>query len=263
MDQEDKRKNVRENRNREDLTAKKRKGLFFRVPMPVQVLFFIVVFGGVYLFGYQFRQPAGSDHYRDMRELLQEEPQASYTILTREVESPVLVVSPHGGKIELYTSTIGDGIAAHDFNFFDFQGKIEDGSNYEKLHVSAINYNPPALQTMNDKAKVTISIHGVANEDLKMTYVGGLDKEGADKVIQALREAGFDASSPYLSGNGEERRNFVNRNASGAGIQLEITTAQRRALFNNWRESEPRTAYYEYVETINTVLKEHAASLEG
>lgn len=263
MDQENQRKSVRENRNREDLTYKKKKGLLSRIPMPVQALFFLAVFAGVYLFGYQFRQPAGNDQYRDMRELLKKEPGDSYVIRTRKADSPILVVSPHGGKIELYTSTIGDGIAGQDFSFFDFQGQIEAGSNYERLHVTATNYNVPELQEMNGQARVTLSVHGVANEDLSMTFVGGRDKEGASRVIQALKAAGFDAAPPLLSISGEHRRNFVNRNASRAGIQLEITTAQRRALFSNWREDEPRKAFYEYVETINEALKEHASSQEG
>ncbi len=260
MDQNDQRKSVRENRKRDDLTYRK-KGRLGRIPMPVQALFFIAVFAGVYLFGYQFRQPAGNDQYRDMRELLKSEPEDSYKIRIRETDSPVLVVAPHGGKIELYTSTIGDGIANEVFSFFDFQGQIEAGSNYEKLHVTATNYNVPALQAINKEARVTLSVHGVANDDLQMTFVGGRDTAGANKVIQALKEAGFDAAPPLLTASGEHRRNFVNRNASRAGIQLEITTAQRRALFNNWREDEPRKAYHRYVEAIQTALADHAASL--
>ena len=258
-EQVDQRKSVRENRKRDDLTYKRKKGVFSKIPAPVQALFFIAVFAGVYLFGYQFRQPAGNDYYRDMKELLKKEEPDSYKILTRTADSPILVVSPHGGKIELYTSTISDGIAGEDFNYFDFQGQIEAGSNYERLHVTATHYNAPQLQELNSKAKVTLSVHGVANDDLRMTFVGGRDKVGAAKVIAALNEAGFEAAPPPPSISGEHRRNFVNQNASKAGIQLEITTAQRRALFNNWREDEPRKAFYRYVETLNKALKDHAA----
>lgn len=240
-------------------TPGSRKSRFGRIPEPLVILIVIGLFGLVYLYGYQFRAPAGNDYYRDMKELLAKEPASSYEIVVKETESPVLVVAPHGGKTELYTSTIGQGIAGDTFSLFDFRGRLETG-NYERLHVSSVNYNAPQLEAMNKKALVTLSVNGLASEDIRMTYLGGLDEEGIRVVRDALRAAGFDAEAAPNEFQGRDRKNFVNRNAQGAGIQLEITQRQRKALFNNTRESEPNERYDKYVKAIADALTGLAAA---
>lgn len=240
-----------------DTKPSSRKKRFGKIPEPLLIILVIGLFGIVYLYGYQFRAPAGNDYYRDMKELLAKEPASSYEIITSEKNSPVLVVSPHGGKTELYTSTISQGIAGDRFNRFDFTGRMPDG-NYERLHVSSVNYNPPALDALNKKAEITLAVHGIANEEVRVTYIGGLDEEGGLAVRDALRAEGFEAQMAPNEYQGMDRKNFVNRNAAGAGIQLEISQRQRKALFNNTRESEPNERFERYVKAISDALEKLA-----
>lgn len=239
-------------------TTGSRKSPFGKIPEPVLALIIIGLFGLVYLFGYQLRQPAGNDYYRDMKELLSKEPATSYEIVTVEKPSPILIVAPHGGKTELYTSSIAQGIATDQFNLFEFNGRMDTG-NYERLHVTSVNYNPPGLEALNKKAQITLSVHGLTSEDVRMTYIGGLDEAGATVVRDALLAAGFDAELAPNEFAGKDRKNFVNSNATGAGIQLEITQRQRKALFNNFREADPNERFNNYVKAVSDALTKLAA----
>ena len=232
---------------------------FGKIPEPLLVLIIIALFGLVYLFGYQLRPPVGNDYYRDMKELLSKEPATSYEITTVEKDSPILIVAPYGGKTVLYTSTISRGIAGDTFNLFDFSGRLDTG-NYERLHISSVSYNAPVLEAMNKKAQITLSVSGNTSEDNRLTYIGGLDEEGSVLVRNALRSAGFDAELAPSEFQGKDPKNFVNRNANGAGIQLVITQRQRKALFNNTRESEPNDRFDRYVKAISDALNELAKS---
>lgn len=240
-------------------TTNSTKKRFGKIPEPLLVLIIIALFGLVYLFGYQLRPPAGNDYYRDMKQLLSKEPATSYEILTVEKDSPILIVAPYGGKTVLYTSTISRGVASDQFNLFDFSGRMDTG-NYERLHVSSVNYNAPALEALNKKAQITLSVSGNTSEENRVTYIGGLDEEGSVLVRDALRAAGFTAELAPSEFQGKDPKNFVNRNATGAGIQLVITQRQRKALFNNTRESEPNERFDKYVKAVADALTELAKS---
>ncbi len=219
---------------------------------------FLLLFAGVYFIGYQFRPPAGNDVYRDMRELLRKEPASSYEFNIQKTQSPVLIISPHGGKIEPFTSAIGNGIAGDAFSFFEFRGLLEKGS-YRQLHVASVNYNPPQLDDLNRAAQVTVSVHGLSGME-KVTYVGGRDLAGAQMVRMALEAEGFHVETAPVNYNGNDVRNFVNRNGRGQGIQLEITLAQRRALFTKRNEERPNETYDRYVGAIAKALAALAES---
>lgn len=228
-----------------------------RTNLMVGVLF-LVFFVGVYFVGYLYREPMGNDQYRDMKELLRKEPDTSYEFNIRKVDSPVLIVTPHGGNIERYTSAIGNGLARSEFNHFEFRGLLEQGS-YEKLHVASVNYNPPELIPLNKASEITLSVHGLSGKE-KFTYVGGRDSAGAQMVRQALEAEGFAVETPPLNYNGNDVKNFVNRNKRGKGIQLEISLGQRRALFTKGNENKPNEDYERYVGAVTKALEALAAS---
>lgn len=222
----------------------------------IGVLIFLILFGGVYLAGWQFRPPAQGDHYRDMKELLRKEPASSYRITVRDTQSAVLVIAPHGGKIEPFTSAIGSGIAGEDFRYFDFAGLLTAGS-FDRLHVTSVNYNPPQLEELSRDAEISLSVQGMTGDEA-VTYVGGLDEAGAQAVIRALTAAGFRAEAAPSKYGGREIRNFVNRNARRMGIQLEITRAQRRRLFRRGDEDRPDEDFERYVAAVRSALAQIA-----
>ena len=221
-------------------------------------LLFLALFTGVYLVGYLYREPVGNDHYRDMKELLRKEPDTSYEFNIQKRESPVLIVTPHGGRIELFTSVIGNGLAGSNFSHFEFRGLLEKGS-YEKLHVTSVNYNPPKLIPLNKESEITLSVHGLSGSE-KVTYVGGRDVAGAQMVRQALEAEGFLVETPPSNYNGKHVKNFVNRNKRGKGIQLEIALGQRRALFTKGNEEMPNEDYERYIGAVTKALEALAAS---
>lgn len=221
-------------------------------------LLFLALFVGVYFVGYQYREPLGNDYYRDMKELLRKEPDTSYEFNIQTRESPVLIVTPHGGRIEQFTSAIGKGLAGSTFNHFEFRGLLERGS-YERLHVSSVNYNPPKLIPLNKGSEITLSVHGLSGSN-KVTYVGGRDLVGAQMVRQALEAEGFSVETASLNYNGNDVKNFVNRNKRGKGIQLEITLGQRRALFTKRNEERPNEDYERYIGAVTRALEALAAS---
>lgn len=218
----------------------------------IGAVIFLALFGAVYLAGWQFRAPAQGDYYRDMKELLRKEPSSSYEITVKDTQSPVLVITPHGGKIEQFTSAIGRGIAGEDHRYFEFAGLLTSGS-FDRLHVTSSNFNPPQLEALSRQAEISLSVQGMAGDEA-LTYVGGRDESGAQTVIDALNEAGFRAQMAPSKIGGREVRNFVNRNRRRMGIQLEITRAQRRALFTRGNESRPDEDYDRYVAAVRRAL---------
>ena len=217
-------------------------------------LVFLLLFGAVFAVAYQFREPTGNDTYRDMAELLKKEPTASYELTVQDRKSPVLIITPHGGRIEPFTSAIGSGIAGDTFSYFEFKGLLDLGA-YRQLHVSSVNYNPPDLIPLNRAAELSLSIHGISGNE-KVTYIGGRDEAGIQVVRAALEKAGFLVDTAPLNYTGTDPKNFVNRNSNGMGIQLELTLAQRRALFTKRDESRPNKLYEAYVGAIRSALTE-------
>lgn len=222
-------------------------------------ILFLAIFAGVFFIGYQYRPPAGDDTYRDMKELLKKEPASSYELNVKPTDSPILVIAPHGGKIEPFTSAIASGIARDEFSYFEFKGLLQRGA-YTTLHVSSVNYNPDELTDLNRAAEVTVAVHGISGSD-KLTYVGGRDEVGAQILRRHLEEAGFPVESAPANYTGMDAKNFVNRNARGQGIQLEITLSQRRALFTKRREDEPNEKYDRYTQAVANALREIQAGI--
>ncbi len=222
-------------------------------------ILFLALFAGVFFIGYQFRAPAGDDTYRDMKELLKKEPASAYELNVKPADSSILVIAPHGGRIEPFTSAIAGGIARDEFSYFEFKGLLQRGA-YATLHVSSVNYNPDELTELNRASEVTLAIHGISGTE-KLTYVGGRDVAGAQIMRRHLEEAGFPVESAPANYTGMDVKNFVNRNARGLGIQLEITLAQRRALFTKRREDEPNEKYERYTQAVANALREIQAGI--
>lgn len=203
----------------------------------------------------------GNDTYQDMRSLLEKEPAGNYEIILEDRKSPVLVVAPHGGKIEPRTGNIAKAIAGEEFNYFEFAGKMETG-NYQRLHVKSVSYNPPTLDPLLKNSGYSLSVHGVTGE-VPLTYVGGLDEENVQKVVAALKAAGFTAMPSPDQYNGSNKSNFINKNLRQKGIQLEISTAQRYALFDTKTDRKPNEQFNKYTQALRSVLLPLAKNPSG
>ncbi|KAF5051229.1 poly-gamma-glutamate hydrolase family protein [Proteiniclasticum sp. QWL-01] len=169
-----------------------------------------------------------ADKYNSMKELFTFEPMENYRLTTRSrAESGILVMSPHGGGIEFFTSEIAHEVAGETFSLYDFAGQMQE-RNFSNLHVTSRHYDCSIARRLSALSRCTLAIHGCMGKDNeRTTYLGGQDRTGRAIVERHLRAAGFEvADAPaHLSGLGDD--NIVNQNQRGQGIQLEISMAQR------------------------------------
>lgn len=142
-----------------------------------------------------------------------------------------IIFAPHGGGIEMGTTEVARAIAergGHDY--YSFNG-LKKSNNHE-LHVTSTHYDEPTLTNELKKKNVAVSIHGAGGSE-PVVYVGGRDKKLMDNAVVELRKQGFNAQYPpaHLVGDGPD--NIVNRTKSGQGLQLELSTGMRKAMFTN------------------------------
>ncbi|WP_250007194.1 poly-gamma-glutamate hydrolase family protein [Actinoplanes sp. M2I2] len=156
------------------------------------------------------------------------------------------VVALHGGGIEPGTSELCLAVAGYHpaggtggtvYDYWMFEGIRPSGN--AALHVTSVHCDDPvALATVAGSRRV-LSLHGCSPAeaglaaDAAAVLVGRRDTGLKTALLHAYRAAGvpaIDAAGvPAL--NGEAAANIVNRNLSGAGVQLELTTPLRTGMF--------------------------------
>jgi phage replication-related protein YjqB (UPF0714/DUF867 family) len=175
-----------------------------------------------------------ADTYCNFAELAQHERAGiDYGVRLRRDEPAFAIMTPHGGGIEPGTSELADAIAGETSSFYAFDGLKSSGNAV--LHITSTNFDEPlCLLLLNDAATV-ITLHGEHSEDDgEGVFVGGLDEPLGARIGAALRRKGFDVrthTNPNLQGR--EPENLCNRGTSGKGVQLELSKAVRRTLFES------------------------------
>lgn len=200
------------------------------------------------------------DRFKTMKELMASVSKDDYNLEINLIkESNVLIVSPHGGRIEFGTSELSKVIAGNEFNRFDFSGKLKH-ENFKNLHVTSTGYGVKELDAMNLECSVTLSLHGFKEPyGSKLTLIGGLDEHGKNKVLEELTKNGFNALLATDRFTAASPDNIVNKNKRKMGIQLEISTAQRIAFFRDtdlklYERKELSDEFYRYAESIRNAL---------
>jgi phage replication-related protein YjqB (UPF0714/DUF867 family) len=134
--------------------------------------------------------------------------------------SPVIVLAPHGGGIEIGTSELAEMVAGTDHSLFVFEGLKPYGANRD-LHITSHRFDHPHCLALTSAHDVTLSIHGCRGES--HIFLGGLDSDLSARLAKHLTGAGLTTS---LDGHGYPGRhplNICNRSARGRGAQIEIT----------------------------------------
>lgn len=150
---------------------------------------------------------------------------------TRDNGTKVLIVAPHGGSIEQGTTEATKALAKKgNYDYFSFEA-IRPKNNTE-LHVTSTHYDDPTLNQMIQNRTATISIHGAAGTD-QIIYLGGPPSTLRDEMETQLKSSGFTVMAPLDYIGGVKKNNFINREENNTGVQLELTTALRKAFFNN------------------------------
>jgi phage replication-related protein YjqB (UPF0714/DUF867 family) len=142
--------------------------------------------------------------------------------------SDVAHIAIHGGGIEQGTTEAARAGACGSHNYFSFLGRKSSGNS--ELHVTSTKFDEPNLVALQARMARTVSWHGFAGTE-KVTQVGGLDEEYALWIRRSLEAAGFVAVSASSEIGGRSPDNIANKNLRGAGVQLEVSTAQRSAWF--------------------------------
>lgn len=178
-----------------------------------------------------------------------------YTISTFEVPgSDVVVLSIHGGQIELKTSQIAAELAAlYNWHHYDFAAYatpicLNGLSHYQRLHITSAHFDEPQALALVKSHPQSVSIHGYSTSH---GYPGGTICVGGKNQAQISAfidyiETNKNAFTKYQlqpidatqapSGEvcaelkGTSSRHPVNQNTQGMGLQLELNLILRKDL---------------------------------
>ncbi|MEB7434496.1 poly-gamma-glutamate hydrolase family protein [Staphylococcus pasteuri] len=203
------------------------------------------------------------DYYKSMTQLEKSTKEGvDWKKETSNKGSKVLIVAPHGGNIEQGTSELTKLLAQQGgYDYFSFEG-IRN-SNNTQLHVTSTHYDDPTLNKMVKGRTANISIHGAKGDD-QIVFLGGVKSKLRDAIQLQLRSRGFTVKVPPEYLGGLNNQNFINKNQNSTGIQLELTTALRKALFKNQNMSTTSRKnknnwspkMYQFVDALHTAIKQ-------
>ncbi|MGI2278247.1 poly-gamma-glutamate hydrolase family protein [Staphylococcus cohnii] len=203
------------------------------------------------------------DYYKSMTELYNDTKEGiDWKKDTRDVGKSVLIVAPHGGNIEQGTSELTKLVANNgDFDYFSFEAIRP--SNNTQLHVTSTNYDDATLHDMIQDRTATISIHGAQGEE-QLVYLGGYQSPLRDAIQSQLERKGFVVKIPPEYLGGLSNANFINKVEGSTGVQLELTTALRKAFFKDGDASTASrkkienwtTTMYDFAEALNDAIKQ-------
>jgi phage replication-related protein YjqB (UPF0714/DUF867 family) len=163
--------------------------------------------------------------------------------------SPVLIVAPHGGTIEIGTSELAASIAAEEHSLFTFDGLKPDWGPNRDLHITSHCFDHPLCLELAARSSVTLGIHGCRGDS--QIYVGGLDTELAGLLARALSEAGYPATCDGHRYLGRNPLNVCNRGRRQRGAQLEFTMDFREPAAREAIAPVVRAALLEHLQTIS------------
>jgi phage replication-related protein YjqB (UPF0714/DUF867 family) len=171
------------------------------------------------------------DKYGNFLELKRGERANSWRVRRRLRCSPVLIIAPHGGRIEPGTSEIAALIAGESYNLYRFEGRKPPGQN-AVLHITSHHFDEPRALKLAKKCCIVLGIHGCGGR--YTIYVGGRDTQLREALAVALLPTGLRVEAYRHKYRAMEPLNICNRGSRLSGAQLEITRDLRRS--QQWRE---------------------------
>ncbi|KAF1680796.1 poly-gamma-glutamate hydrolase family protein [Bacillus mexicanus] len=180
--------------------------------------------------------------------------ESEYRIIYEEKNgSELIVLGPHGGRIEPGVSELVRAFSDQ-CSIYLFEGVKQ--RNNRSLHLTSTRFDEPlALEKVNAH-HCALAFHGYHDPNTPHTLVGGANRKKARLICERLNEAGFSAelTSEKDGLAGIHPKNIVNRTKREMGLQLEVSTAQRKELFCNFGccdECYTRSGlFYRYVEAV-------------
>jgi phage replication-related protein YjqB (UPF0714/DUF867 family) len=166
--------------------------------------------------------------YMSFKELVHREVEGQDYRIRIELRDPrVLIMAPHGGKIEPTTAEIAAAIAGDDYSFYCFEGLKTDS---RPLHIESHLFDEPRALQVVQKADVVISVHGQIDQKEEFVMVGGLNDSLRSEITRELEGAGFQTRVPTEGLRGTDSQNICNRGKLRRGVQLEVSRKVRDLL---------------------------------
>ena len=177
--------------------------------------------------------------YRNFQDLSEREIEGrDFQIRFVQRSRNILVIAPHGGKIEPGTSEIAKAISSDDYSFYSFEGLKSNGNCI--LHIESHLFDEPHVLKAAKKADILISIHGHCDNRSKFIMIGGLNTILGKAIKNNLEHLGY-IFRPCSKGlSGKDPNNICNRGRQNAGVQLEISRKLRESIM----KSEDRLYYF-------------------
>ncbi|MGC5033086.1 poly-gamma-glutamate hydrolase family protein [Micromonospora sp. DT229] len=139
-------------------------------------------------------------------------------------------IAIHGGGIERGSGEMARQVAGGFMSFYEFAGLKPSGNG--DLHITSTLWDEPQCVALVGASRRTLSFHGYAGTaDVAETAIGGLDTELVARVTAELVDADFRVITAPSEIAGTNPANICNRNATSAGVQLEMSNALRRSFF--------------------------------
>ncbi|MBN1361486.1 MAG: poly-gamma-glutamate hydrolase family protein [Sedimentisphaerales bacterium] len=179
-----------------------------------------------------------------------------YRKVVEDRRTDIIILAPHGGEMEPGTSEIAQALAGTDFSLYCFESLR--GEHGRRLHITSVQFDEPECVALVRQAEIAVAVHGCKGDEA-IIYVGGLDDVLIGRLIGVLKDAGFDAREDNSHHAGNSAENICNRGRSGRGVQLELSTGLRRAMFggSTWWRREATTAVFDrFVDIARSVLLE-------
>ena len=166
--------------------------------------------------------------YTSFKELADRETEGQdYRIRIELRDARVLIMAPHGGKIEPTTAEIAEAIAGIDYSFYSFEGLKTDS---RMLHIESHLFDEPRALQAVQKADVVVTVHGQLNQKEEFVMVGGLNESLGSEITAQLKAASFQTRPPAEGLMGNDPMNICNRGKSKQGVQLEVSRKVRDLL---------------------------------
>lgn len=190
------------------------------------------------------RYSSFADLKRDRREGI------AYSIRSEDRGSRVLVMAPHGGLIEPYTTELAEAVAGDELSLYSFVGS-QRAHNRRDLHITSHLYDEPLALKMASGAELVLAVHGHRCKYAEFVMLGGRHADGQERLAESLAARGFDVKQPESGLFGMHEMNICNRGRLGTGLQIEVSMALRDRVRD---EEEHRMSF---VEAIRLVLLEY------
>jgi phage replication-related protein YjqB (UPF0714/DUF867 family) len=170
--------------------------------------------------------------YSSFKELADCEVEGQDYRIRIELRNPrVLIMAPHGGRIEPATVELAEAIAETNYSFYAFEGLKKDGNR--GLHIESHLFDEPRALKAVEKADVVITVHGQIDQKDEFIMAGGLDTHLRPEIERQLETSGFLTRPPTEGLMGTDPQNICNRGKLRQGVQLEVSRKVRDLLRND------------------------------